>query len=64
MTGDLSQFIKIKPKSSDIMTFGDDMKSKTIEIGDIGKIGEILVYNVLLVDNLSYNLLSGSQLYD
>ena len=30
------------------VTLGDDMKIKTIGIGDIGKIGEILVHNVRL----------------
>ena len=48
MTGDPSHFIKFKPKSSGKVTFGDDMKTKTIGVGDIGKIGEILVHNVLL----------------
>ena len=48
MTGDPSQFIKFKPKSSGKVTFGDDIKIKIIGVGDIGKIGEILIHNVLL----------------
>ena len=48
MTGDPSQFIKTQAKVLWQVTFGDDMKTKTIGIGDIGKIGEILVHNVLL----------------
>ena len=48
MTGDPSQFFKFKPKSCGIVTFGDDMRIKTIEVGNIDKIGKILVHNVLL----------------
>ena len=40
------------------------MKVKTIGVGDVGKNGETFVHNILLVDNLSYNLLSVSQLCD
>ena len=44
------------------MTFGDDMNVKTIGVGEIGKHYEIYIHNVILVDNLGYNLLSVSQL--
>ena len=64
MTGDPSQFIKLKSKSSGKVTFGDDNKVKTVGVGDIGKNGQTFVHNILLVDNLSYNLLSVSQLCD
>ena len=37
MTGDPSQFIKFKPKSSEKVTFEDNMMAKTIGIDDIGK---------------------------
>nr|XP_027077049.1 uncharacterized protein LOC113700811 [Coffea arabica] len=37
MTGDASQFIKLKPKTSGNVTFGDDNKAKTVGIGDVGK---------------------------
>nr|XP_027090322.1 muscle M-line assembly protein unc-89-like [Coffea arabica] len=36
MTSDASQFIKLKPKTSGKVTFGDDNKAKTVGIGDIG----------------------------
>ena len=54
MAGDPSQFIKLKSKSSEKVTFGDDNKAKTIGVGDIGKNGQTFVHNVRLVDNLSY----------
>ena len=44
MTGDPSQFIKFKPKSSEKVTFKDNMMAKTIRIGDIDKKnGEIFI---------------------
>ena len=46
------------------MTFEDDMKVKTIAVGDVDKYGQTFVHNVLLVDNLSYNMISVSQLCD
>ena len=48
MTGDPSQFFKFKPKFCGKMTFGDDMRIKTIGLENIGKIDEILVHNILL----------------
>ena len=62
MTGDPLQFIKFKPKSSDTVTFENDIKDKAIGVGDVGKNAETFVHNILLVDNLSYNLLNVSQL--
>ena len=59
-----NRFIKFKPKSSGKVTFRDDMKVKTIGVGNVGKNGETFVHNVLLIDNLNYNLLSVSQLSD
>lgn len=38
------------------------MKKKSISTGDISKDGEIYNHNVLLIDNLSYNLINVSQL--
>nr|XP_027120317.1 uncharacterized protein LOC113737262 [Coffea arabica] len=35
MTGDASQFIKLKQKTSGKVTFGDDNKVKTVGIGDV-----------------------------
>lgn len=48
MIGDPLHFIKFKPKSSSKVTFGDDLKTKTIGVADIGKVSKILVHNVLL----------------
>ncbi|KAL3510114.1 hypothetical protein ACH5RR_029515 [Cinchona calisaya] len=64
MTGDASLFTNLTSKNSGKVTFGDDNKAKSIGIGDVGKNGETLIKNVLLVDNLNYNLLSVSQLCD
>ena len=41
-----------------------EIKVKTIGVGNVGKNGETFVHNILLVDNLSYNLLSISQSCD
>ena len=60
MAGDTSQFIKLKSKSSEKITFGDDNQAKTVGVGDVGKNGQTFVHNVLLVDNL----LNVSQLFD
>ena len=40
------------------------MKAKTIKVGDVGENGATFVHNVLLVDNLNYELLSIHQLCD
>ncbi|KAL3513312.1 hypothetical protein ACH5RR_026029 [Cinchona calisaya] len=64
MTGDASIFTKLISKSSGKVTFRDNMKAKSIGLGDVGKNGETLIKNVLLIDNLSYNLLTVSQLCD
>ena len=64
MIGDATLFVKLKAKNSGKIIFGDVMKTKPIDIGDVGKDGETLIHNVLLVDGLSYNLLSVSQLCD
>ncbi|KAL3520039.1 hypothetical protein ACH5RR_018188 [Cinchona calisaya] len=64
MTSDTSLFTKLISKNSGKVTFGDNMKAKSIGIGDVGKNGKTLIKNVLLVDNLNYNLLSVSQLCD
>ncbi|KAL3537936.1 hypothetical protein ACH5RR_001302 [Cinchona calisaya] len=64
MIGDASIFTKLKSKNSGKVIFGDNMKAKSIGIGDVGKNGETLIKNVFFVDNLNYNLLSVSQLCD
>ena len=64
MTGNASLFNKLKAKDGGNVIFGDDRKAKTIGIDDIGTQDSSLVKNVLLVDDLNYNLLSVSQLCD
>ena len=64
MTGIPSLFIKFKLESSENITFRDDMKAKTIGIGDIDKNGDTFIQNILLVHNLSYNSFSVNQLCD
>ena len=64
MTGDPSRFSSFKSKESGFVTFGDNSKGKILGIGDIGNIYSPCIKNVLLVDNLTHNLLSISQLCD
>ena len=64
MTGNASLFNKLKAKDGGKVTFGDNNKAKTIGIGNIGTQDSSFIKNVLLVDNLNYNLLSVSQLCD
>ena len=56
MTGNASSFNKLKAKDGGKVTFGDDNKAKMIGIGDIGTQKSSFIKNVLLVDNLNYNL--------
>ena len=56
MTGNASLFNKLKEKDVGKVTFGDNNKAKTIGIGDIGTQDSSFIKNVLLVDNLNYNL--------
>ncbi|KAL3513549.1 hypothetical protein ACH5RR_026266 [Cinchona calisaya] len=64
MTDEPSLFTNIKSKNCGKVTFGDNLKAKSLGIDDIGKNGETLAKNVLLVDNFNYNLLSVIQLYN
>ena len=55
MTKDASLFIKLRTKNTGKVTFSDDIKEKSIGIGDVGKDGDtfvqnIFAQNVLLVD--------------
>ena len=45
------------------MKFADGTKSKVIGIGNIGKNNSNLITNVMLVEELTHNLLSISQFY-
>ncbi|GMI75526.1 hypothetical protein HRI_001221900 [Hibiscus trionum] len=64
MTGDMSRFMDLKPKSGGVVTFGDNSKGHIKGIGSIGNHSTILIENVLYVDGLKHNLLSISQLCD
>jgi hypothetical protein len=48
----------------DKITFGDDSKGKVKGLGKIVISNDLSISNVLLVESLSYNLLSIAQLYD
>ncbi|PKA64280.1 hypothetical protein AXF42_Ash009500 [Apostasia shenzhenica] len=64
MVGDKSKFISLKPRNGGLVTFGDDTMKRIIEIGKVGKDFTISIDKVLLVDSLTYNLLSIFQLCD
>ena len=64
MTGDPTIFATLsKPKGGHV-SFGDNSKGKIIGVGNIGGNPSPLIENVFLVDELKYNLLSTSQLFD
>ena len=54
----------MKTKYGGKVTFGENNKAKPIGVRDIGTQDSSFIKNMLLVDNLNYNLLSVSQLYD
>lgn len=64
MTGDQSLLLDLKKNYRGHVTFGDNVEGKIISIEDIGNHSSPFIENVLLVDNLKYNLLSISQFYD
>ena len=64
MTGDKSQFITLDAKNRGMVTFEDNGKRKIIGIGNIGITPSKYIENILLVDDLKYNLLSISQFCD
>ena len=57
-----SSFTKIENDGN--VSFGDNLKGKIIGIGNVGDVSSTLIENVCLVENLKYNFLSISQLYD
>ena len=63
LTGDRSLLIDIVKCSGPRITFGDDSKGKTVGKGKITH-GTTIINDVLLVENLHYNLLSISQMCD
>ena len=63
MTGDRHLIIEIVKSSGLRITFGDNSKGKTLGKGKIIH-GNITINDVLLVENLHYNLISISQMCD
>ena len=65
MTGDIKQFSNLEKKIGGNVTFGDNGKGSIIGKGTVGNSSfPSLIEDVLLVENLNYNLLSVSQLCD
>ena len=46
------------------MKFADGIKSRIVDIGNVGKNDSNLINDVMLVEGLTHNLLSISQFYD
>ena len=64
MIGDESLFQELDRNKSENVSFGDNSKSVIRGIGTISNNSHTQIKNVLLVENLKYNLLSISQLCD
>ena len=64
MTDDESLFQELDRKKSGNVSFGDNSKGIIRGIGTIGNNSQTQIKNVLLVENLKFNLLSISQLCD
>ena len=65
MTGDIKQFSNLEKKIGGNVTFGDNGKGSIIGKGTVGNSSfPSLIEDVLLIENLNYNLLSVSQLCD
>ena len=64
MTGKINMLSSLQHKDGGLVTFGDNNQCKVIEVGNIGQGKNPLIENVLLVDGLTHNLLSISQLCD
>ena len=64
MTGDESLFQELDRKKSENVSFGDNHKGVIRGIGTIGNNSHTQTKNVLLVENLKFNLLSINQLCD
>ena len=64
MIGNKSWFRNLRPKDGGVVKFADGIKSKIIDIGNVGKNDFDLIADVLLVEELTHNLLSISQLCD
>ena len=64
MTGNPNLLSSIKFKRGGTIMFGDNNKGQVIRIGIVSINSKPIIDNVLLVENLKYNLLSISQLCD
>ena len=64
MTNDESLFQELDRNKSGNVSFGDNSKGVIQGIGTIGKNSHTQIKNVLLIENLKYNLLRISQLCD
>ena len=63
MTGDRALLSNLVEKVGPWVTFGDDIKGFTKGYGSL-EIGNVVIKNISLVDNLKHNLLSVSQFTD
>lgn len=63
MTGDVSLLSHIEDHSGPKISFGDTSQGKTVGKGKLIH-GNIIIEDILLVQNLKYNLISISQLCD
>ena len=64
MTGDASKLITLILKDQGSVTYGDNRKANVIGKGNIIVNKDLSINNVLLVEDLKYNLISISQLCD
>ncbi|CAN0920190.1 hypothetical protein LINGRAHAP2_LOCUS31894, partial [Linum grandiflorum] len=64
MTGDARLFSETTYKKEGRVTFGDNSKGRIVGRGTVGKYPQPVFTNVLLVENLKWNLFSISQLCD
>ena len=64
MTSDRTKFCMLTENESGQVTFGGNTKRKIIGIGKVGKNPSSCIDDVMLVEGLTYNLLSVSQLCD
>ena len=64
MTGNRKLLSNIKECERGDVTFGDNQKGRVIGIGNVSSKYDNFIENVMLVDNLKYNLISVSQICD
>ena len=53
MTRNKSWFRNLRSKDGGVMKFADDLKSKIIGIGNVGKNNSNLITNIILVEGLT-----------